>query len=71
MITAFTPVSFSAFDVSIFLILAWACGLRRIAPDQLARHVEVGAVARAARDLVDAVGAERPRADDVKLRGLA
>ena len=24
--TAFTPASFSAFDVSIFLIFAWACG---------------------------------------------
>ena len=33
------------------------------APDQLAGHVEVGAVAGAARHLVDAVGADGARAD--------
>ena len=37
--TAFTPGSFSAFDVSIFLILAWACGLAQDAADELARRM--------------------------------
>ena len=32
VITAFTPFSFSAFDVSIFLIFAWAWGLLRMRP---------------------------------------
>ena len=32
VITAFTPFSFSAFEVSIFLIVAWAWGLRRTRP---------------------------------------
>ena len=32
VITAFTPLSFSAFEVSIFLIVAWACGLLRTRP---------------------------------------
>ena len=32
VITAFTPASFSAFEVSIFLIFAWAWGERRTRP---------------------------------------
>ena len=32
VMTALTPGSFSAFEVSIFLILAWACGERRTRP---------------------------------------
>ena len=41
------------------------------APDhaavELSRQVDVGAVARAAGDLVDSVGADRPRADDLEI----
>jgi hypothetical protein len=32
VITAFTPFNFSALDVSILMILAWAWGLRKILP---------------------------------------
>ena len=65
--TAFTPASFSAFEVSIFLIFACACGERSTRPTSWPAR-EVGAVAGAARHLVDAVGAEGRVPTTVNLR---
>ena len=67
VITAFTPFSFSALDVSILLILAWACGLLRMRPTNWPGHVEVRAVAGAARHLVDAVGTDGAGADGCEI----
>ncbi len=67
MITALTPASFSAFEVSIFLIRACACGLLSTSACKLTGEVVVGAVLGAAGHLVDAIGAQRAGADECEL----
>ena len=57
--------------VSIETMRAWACGLRLTLPAQHAGHDQVGAERGAAGDLVDAVGPDRPGADDLQLGLLA
>ena len=56
--TAFTPGSFSAFDVSIFLMRGMGMRRAQDAADELARSEGVGAIFGAAGDLVDAIGAQ-------------
>ena len=64
---ALTPGSASALSMLIDLICAWACGLRSTLPMQHAREGVVGAVLGAAGDLVDAVMANRTRADNFEI----
>ena len=66
--TAFTPGSASAFAVSMRAMRAWAMRAALDAAVQHARHDEVGAERGAAGHLVDAVGPDRPGADDVEVR---
>ena len=61
--TAFTPGSASAFEVSIDLMRACGCGLRSTLPQIMPGMVVSAANGRAARDLVDAVGADGALAD--------